>query len=341
MKPFVFLFALVAGTLLLPACKKTGILEDNYPPAQVYFTNSQNILEVPGTTTPNYVADETAGKIYITLGISRSGLEGSIPFTVKVAASQDTVQQLIDEGALVNTIAMTPDMYELPAEAVIEEDAPGALIRIGVQVDKIVDLREKLALAVTISDPSAFAINPQLRTAIILVNYRKISGILHPGDEASAGRIFETFSSAQSLTGWQMYNHTTVFEGPDKIKMTQGNIDGYGITKKEGVSYNLNTYPVLAIRVYQQPTPGAWLFKSFTGSGDLAARTSTASVEEMPDNSRIYYWNMQDLTAVRGVVTGGNYQLATENANGKSLVISWIKSFESLAAVREYAAEER
>ncbi len=332
---------LIAIAVFVAGCQKNIIQEDTYPPAQIFITHSQNIIEVPATNYKNYTENEADQLLHITLGISRSGLELPETFTVKVGADQDTIQQMIDEGTLTGTIPMSEDMFILPEEVTVEKGQSGALIHITIDTDKIRNIREKVALAVTINAASSFNINPRLRTAVIVINYRKISGIIHPGDEPAPGRIFETFTSEAIVAEWNNYNHTNTFEGPDKIRMVQGNIDGYGITKKENVTYDMDAYPILAIRVYQQPLSGGWLFKSFNGPGDMSARPSSASEEQMPDNSRIYYWNMHDLTSVRGIVTGGNYQLATEGANGAPFVISWIKSFESIEAVREYADEER
>jgi hypothetical protein len=337
----IILCALAACMAFLQACKKDQIQEDSYPAAKISLTGAQNIVEVPMASYANYELNEAEKKLYITLGISRSGFEDNTPFTVKVAANPDTVQQLINNGGLQNTLPMTADMYELPSEVSVSGDASGALLRISVDVEKVKSISKKLALAVTISQPSAFEINPALKTAIVVLNYRKVSGILHPNDAPATGRIFETYTTQAAVDAWSKYNHAASFIDAGKIKLVQGNIDGYGITARVGVTYNLDTHRYLAIRVSEQPTGGAWLFKSWTGIGDMVARPSSASVEVMPDNSRIFYWDMHALTTKRGIVTDGNYQIATEGANGKTLVVDWIKSFKDEAEVKAYAEEER
>src|SRR5690554_1345196 len=110
----IYSLLLLGIVCLLSACTKSAeIIDDNYPPPLIYWTGSGEQLKVPATGYRNYVIDTVNRKVYISLGIARSGLEDGARFDVELIPDPDTINSLIQSGGLQNTIPLPPDAYAL------------------------------------------------------------------------------------------------------------------------------------------------------------------------------------------------------------------------------------
>ncbi|MDX9882234.1 MAG: DUF3823 domain-containing protein [Prolixibacteraceae bacterium] len=157
--------------------------------------------------------------------------------------------------------------------------------------------------------------------------------VVNPGIEE--GRIFESFDEESSLDAWETkYNFTTEFLEPGKVKITMGSIDGYGIFAKNNVKYNVDLFPIFAIKVYNTPPDDNWQIKMYDGQVDVVLNANEAmGKKDLPDGSKAYYW---DITAVSNW-TGekvSNIQIAVVGS-GQPLTFGWIRSFKDENAVGE------
>lgn len=319
--------ALLIGFLL--SCTKTGnIIADDYPNPKIYWTGSGEIIRIPESDRYPYKIDEENQKVYITLGFSTSGLKNRDAFTVNLVVDRDTIHQLQQEGVLPNTIDLEPDMIDIPPSATVEQGKDGALIQLSLDMTALADHEDDtLALAIRLDSPSQYELNPALSTAIILINYRAIIGISCPDDEASPGRIFIPFETSEDVNGWDYGGLQPVPGAPGQLTITRNNDDGYGIAVKWDQLFNLDEYPYLAMRVYEEPTDGVWLLKFYNGLADYVLRPENGTYKQLSDGSRIYYWNFAEATGLSGEVSS-NIQVVIEGPNGQSLTYGWLKTYQ-------------
>ncbi len=148
------------------------------------------------------------------------------------------------------------------------------------------------------------------------------------------GRLFELFPDMSALDAWDTkYNFTTDFLEPGKVRITMGAIDGYGIFAKNNVNYDVDLFPILAIKVFTAPPADKWLLKMYDGAADVVARGSLAKgIKNMPDGSKVYYWDFRDISAWTGEKTT-NVQLAVEGST-QPLTLGWVKTFASESAIK-------
>src|SRR5690606_34906921 len=170
---------------------------------------------------------------------------------------------------------------------------------------------DTFALAIRLNSPSRYELNPALSTAIILINYRSIIGISCPDDAPLPGRIFIPFETSDDVNGCDYGGLEPEPNAPNQLTTTRNNDDGYGIAGKWDQSFNLDEHPYLAMRVYSEPENGAWLLKFYNGLADYVIRPENGSYRQLPDGSRIYYWNFAEATGLSGEVFS-NIQVVVE-----------------------------
>lgn len=323
-----YIVLLLSMTLLLGACTKSGeIIDDNYPEPLIYWSGGSNQINVPASGYANYRIDTLSRQVYITLGIARSGLGNLAPFRVGLVPDPDTVNSLIQTGQLQNAIPLAPDAYTLPETVEVEEGREGAVFNLVLNMDELENIdREVLALGIRLDNPSLYEINAQQGTAVLLINYRGVVGISCPPDENMPGRIFNTYKTSDEMNTWDYGGFDARFEGTDRITITRNNDDGYGIAVKWSQEFNLDDFPIFAMRVYETPENGIWYLKFYDGSSDRVIRPENGTYKDLPDGSRIYYWNFPEETGLQGPVES-NIQVVVEGARDQSLSYGWIKTF--------------
>lgn len=338
--PHTYLLFIFSALLMLSCTKSGEFIDDTYPRPLIYWTGSGEALTIPSSGIPNYRVDEEEGKIYITLGLSRSGISERGAFTVNIVPDQDTVQQLLQNGGLPEgTIALDPAAYSVPSSVEVRAEEDGGLLEVVLDMNELSEIdREILALALRLSAPSEYAVNPKLETKLMLINYRSVVGIACPVDEAMPGRIFQTFPDQEAVNTWEYGGLAPDFNGPDRMTITRNNDDGYGIAVKWGQTYNVDEYPVWAMRVYDTPDNGGWLIKFFDGSADYVLRPENGSFKELADGSRIYYWNVPEITGLSGEVSS-NFQIVIEGPRDQSLSYGWLKSFAETEIIEQCIEE--
>lgn len=158
-------------------------------------------------------------------------------------------------------------------------------------------------------------------------------GPVVPGVEE--GRIFESFMEVGDLDGWETkYNFETEFIQPEKVQITMGTIDGYGVFAKPVINFNVNSFPFIGIKVFSSPPDENWMLKMYDGLVDVVLRASEATgVKDLSNGSKIYYWDITAFSDWKGEVTS-NLQIAVEGS-ATPLVFGWIRSFENDESVED------
>lgn len=148
------------------------------------------------------------------------------------------------------------------------------------------------------------------------------------------GRLFQLFPDLSALDAWDTkYNFTTEFLAPGKVKITMGSIDGYGIFARGNTAYDVDAFPILGIQVFTTPPDDKWLIKLGDGTTDAVARGSLAKgIKNMPDGSKVYYWDFKDISTWTGEKTT-NVQIAVEGST-QPLTFGWVKTFASESAIK-------
>src|SRR6476469_4806631 len=97
--------------------EKVGIENVSIPQAFSAGTSDNNYA-VPGNINfgdaINFKDDETANKVNVFLGVSKSGKESTKSFTVDVVSKPDTINQLITKGA--PFLLLPANAYTLPTK---------------------------------------------------------------------------------------------------------------------------------------------------------------------------------------------------------------------------------
>lgn len=199
------LWGLVGLLGLLYSCTQTGEVfdQESLPSAKIYIPAAVNRVVIPSASAV-YRIDSVAGKIYIPIGVGRSGLQSKEAFTVKVAVDNDTINQLIADGILNDVTVFTPDMYSLPGSYTVEANKDGGELELAIDVAKVSPMMDKtLALAVRISDPSKYSINNSLSTVVITFNYANIFGDPSFIDDYNGRAFTETYATILGEVGYE------------------------------------------------------------------------------------------------------------------------------------------
>jgi len=94
---------------------------------------------------------------------------------VKITTDADTVQQLIGDGTLSGAVPLPADAYSLPDNISVPDGQREKTFYLTVSrkalVDKYASYKGKqLVLAVKITDPSSYELNPSLSTTIVIID---------------------------------------------------------------------------------------------------------------------------------------------------------------------------
>jgi len=330
---------LVCSLLFILSCTKTGSLvkPDLLPGAMVYIGGSDQLINIPEAKGRNatYEIDQLNQQVIVNLVVGRSGFQEKEGFTAEVVVSNDSVSNLISSGKLDNVILLNSSMYILDETVNVQPKTDGGVIQLKLNMKEIGDIgKKRLALGIKIQNPSKYTVNPKFEQAILLIDYRAIVGIACQPDVDAEGRIFFDFQNEGSLEPWFGGGVDFKFIGPGKVQAVRNNNDGYGLAvlRDNAYTYNLGTHPVVAIRVYETPTEGAWWVRFYDGTKDHDLQPADAIVKPVSDGSKIYYWNMPQRTGLTGVQKT-NVMTVVIGARGQSLTFGWIKSYEEEVVV--------
>ena len=182
-KRIIWLFAVVCA-LAFSACKGDGDADYGfgkiYMPQAVSTGGLDNTYAVPaggGEYTHNFSVAE--GKVNIALGVARSGkLSDAKGFSVEVYVSEsDTAAAAAQFGG----VAMTPDMYTLPASVEVAAGNSGAAFSLVIPVATLMQSEyagQKLVLCVGLRNPSAYELADVGTETIVIVDVEALKVLI-------------------------------------------------------------------------------------------------------------------------------------------------------------------
>ncbi|MRG45198.1 hypothetical protein GFS24_08730 [Chitinophaga sp. SYP-B3965] len=136
--------ALVCGLLIFASsCKYKEIVEASYPDQKVYFPAARegrfiiNTVAEPGKPY-RYVVDAGTKKFNVPLSVFRGAVNNSGAFSVNIHADNDTINSLITDGTLLNTVLLPADQYIIPASVDMANGAELASFTISINLDYLV-----------------------------------------------------------------------------------------------------------------------------------------------------------------------------------------------------------
>lgn len=180
--------ALFVFSALLYSCKKSYVIETEYPAQVIYISQSAVAAVGPNANgiyaiTPNipeqasrFVVDATAAKFNVPLGIIRSGVDLSGNVSTDITVSTDTITKAITFGNLpAGTEILPPTAYTLPPFVDVVNGSAFGTFTLAIDLKFLVDnITKKYAVAVSISKPKSVTANPRLSLALIYIEPAKV-----------------------------------------------------------------------------------------------------------------------------------------------------------------------
>lgn len=187
MKPIknIIYSVVVLSVFIFVSCEKDdskidwGIAKIYMPQASLVSGGLNNNYPVPLSSGPgvkNYTIDSsgTGNNINVILGVYRSGLQELKQYSVEVTVKNDTITQLITNSTLQNAVLLPADAYTLPATINVPDGERETTFNLSINRNKLLQdpiySGKKLALAVSITNPSMYELNTSLSTTIVIVS---------------------------------------------------------------------------------------------------------------------------------------------------------------------------
>jgi archaellum component FlaF (FlaF/FlaG flagellin family) len=186
MKAFVkikYILLIFAAAIFISSCEEAASdVEYGFPiiymPQAATSGGIDNNYAIPNADlkNPNYTFDSIGGKLNVTLGVYRSGLQALDAYSVDVYVNADTTSKIISKAA---TNSLLPsDSYTLPSSIAVTSGKRESIIHLTLDVAKLNSnyptlYGQTLVLAVGIKNPTKYEINKKLSTTILLVNSKK------------------------------------------------------------------------------------------------------------------------------------------------------------------------
>lgn len=159
--------------------KQWGIAKIYMPQASLQSGGLDNFYYVPSGSNEynkNYTIDSLSGEnnINVVLGVYRSGLEELDGYSVNVVTKADTVNQLISNGVLTNTVLLPEDVYSMPESITVPSGEREAIFYLKINRNTLLNNYPaysgmSLALAVSITNPTKYELNPDLSTTVVII----------------------------------------------------------------------------------------------------------------------------------------------------------------------------
>lgn len=127
--------------------------------------------------TYNYKVDTLGNKVNVYLGVTRSGLETADAYSVNIETRTDTINTLISNGLINLTpstipVVLLPEAaYTLPAKVSVPAGQYATSFYLTIQLDVLKTYAgKKVALCVTIKNPTKYILSTTNDRVIILIN---------------------------------------------------------------------------------------------------------------------------------------------------------------------------
>lgn len=148
-----------------------------YMPQSILHSGGlNNFYYVPYGTTEwkkNYVIE--GNNINVVLGVYRAGLQELTAYSVDIVAEPDKATTQITNGKLTNTVLLPADAFSLPAKVDVPDGQREATFYLTIKRDVLLAnyptyVGKRLAIAVSLKNPTNYSLNEALSTTIIVVD---------------------------------------------------------------------------------------------------------------------------------------------------------------------------
>ncbi len=174
---YLLFFALI---IMLGSCIKSAEIVDLdiLPTPEILILGADEIMQIPGpNTTGKYTFDTEKKKVYIHLGIFRSGVAKNEGFNVKLSLDKESVSNLILASNASNYLHMPEDMIQIPREVEVMMGKEGEGFTVEIDLSKASEYIGKiLVAAIRISDPSKYELSERFDTKLIYFDYMQFLG---------------------------------------------------------------------------------------------------------------------------------------------------------------------
>lgn len=254
---------------------KLGYAKIYMPQAVILDGGITNNYPVPlnnNAVTKNYsIADD--GTLHVTLGVYRSGLQEMLSYNVKVTTDLNATEAAV--ASLSGRVELPDGYWKLPSTVTVPADEREALFSLDVDIPRLGEdypeyYNNKLVLAVNISEPSRYELNPDLCTAIVIID----GSVFMPAPETPPAP-----PGPELVVGGQFRDEDAVFWNYANIK-NAGFDEGYMVIADGKLTIRAEgNYDELLAEYWteldQELTPGA----TYTFTMDVATDGNASSAE--------------------------------------------------------------
>lgn len=145
-----------------------------YIPQGLTSGTNLNFLVPKGldSASRNYIVDTKNNQVNVLLGVLRSGKVSDDAFSVNISTRPDTINTLITNNVLTNTVLLPESLYKLPQTVSVTDGKNTASFYLSINLSllKANYAGKKVALAVVASNPTKFSLSPVNNKVIIIVD---------------------------------------------------------------------------------------------------------------------------------------------------------------------------
>jgi hypothetical protein len=177
-KSFVYTATLVALAVFAGCEKNDKDLDYGNPkiymPQSLTSGSNLNYLVPKGldSASRNYVIDVKADRVNVLLGVLRSGKTSNDAYSVSITTKADTINTLIANNVLTNTVLLPESMYKLPQTVSVADGQDGTSFYLSIDKTQLKTnyTGKKVALAVVASNPTKYNLSPLNNKVIVIVD---------------------------------------------------------------------------------------------------------------------------------------------------------------------------
>lgn len=137
-------------------------------------------LEIPAQGNFSVDTDQTEFRVPLGVELSTVTLDS---FDVKVAINTDTIEALIANGTLVNTVVLSPDQYSLPTAVKVPANTISAPLHLVVDFDVLEENPgKKIAIAVRLTSTSNHRLVASKSTTVVVIDADAAIAVSEIGD---------------------------------------------------------------------------------------------------------------------------------------------------------------